>query len=495
MLTCRDLTKCAVGQGKYVLITAEDGGIVNDPVLLRVEADRWWLALADSDAGLWARGVAINSGPRRDGRASRRSIPIQVQGPKSKDVMRTLFGDAVLDIKYYWTMTTELDGIPVVISRTGWTGEVGYEIYLRDASRGGDLWDRVMEAGRPHDIRPIAPVRGAPHRGRHLQLRLRHDHRATTRSRSWAWSAWSRPRTPTTSARPPSRRSASAASAASSSASRSTGDALSFEIAEKRPALHDGQPVGTLTDLIWSPRLERNIGYVWVPIELAAPGTPLEIAGPRRRPLGGPDGGHPLPRRQEGHPARLRRRLRRSPRPPSGSTSASAGRAWLRVCPKRQAMRMATQVTATMIVEMALISGVTPNLMRDVQVEGQRRRAGSGVEGRHDQVIEREGEGEHGAGRDGRQPGAAASRTRRRPWPMRRGLAPLPAHAGPCSRARARTTTATYETQNVMCAIEIWASEPLAEKSCEKKSSRLMPRMISGATIGSRMSVSDRPPT
>ena len=71
--------------------------------------------------------------------------------------MQTLFGDAVLDIKYYWTLTTELDGIPVVISRTGWTGEVGYEIYLRDPSRGGELWDRIMEAGRPHDIRPIAP--------------------------------------------------------------------------------------------------------------------------------------------------------------------------------------------------------------------------------------------------------------------------------------------------------------------------------------------------
>ncbi len=121
MLTCRDLTKCAVGQGKYVLITAEDGGIVNDPVLLRVEADRWWLALADSDAGLWARGVAINSGLDVTVREPE-IYPIQVQGPKSKDVMRTLFGDAVLDIKYYWTMTTELDGIPVVISRTGWTG-------------------------------------------------------------------------------------------------------------------------------------------------------------------------------------------------------------------------------------------------------------------------------------------------------------------------------------------------------------------------------------
>jgi serine/threonine protein kinase len=80
-----------------------------------------------------------------------------VQGPKSKDVIAALFGDAVLDIKYYWTLTTDLDGIPVVISRTGWTGEVGYEIYLRDPSRGGELWDRIMEAGRPHAIRPIAP--------------------------------------------------------------------------------------------------------------------------------------------------------------------------------------------------------------------------------------------------------------------------------------------------------------------------------------------------
>ena len=157
LLTCRDLTKCAVGQGKYVLITADDGGIVNDPVLLRVEENRWWLALADSDAGLYARGVAVNSG--LDVKVREPEVyPIQVQGPKSKDTLRKLFGDAILDIKYYWTLTTELDGIPVVISRTGWTGEVGYEIYLRDPSRGGDLWDRVFEAGKEFNIRPVAPV-------------------------------------------------------------------------------------------------------------------------------------------------------------------------------------------------------------------------------------------------------------------------------------------------------------------------------------------------
>ena len=129
MLTPRDLTKCAVAQGKYVLSTAEDGGIINDPVLSRIGENRWWLALADSDAGLWARGVAINSGLDVTVREPE-IYPVQVQGPKSKDVMTALFGDSVLDIRYYWNREADLDGIPVVICRTGYTGEVGYEIYL-----------------------------------------------------------------------------------------------------------------------------------------------------------------------------------------------------------------------------------------------------------------------------------------------------------------------------------------------------------------------------
>ncbi len=277
-LTCRDLTKCAVGQGKYVLITAEDGGIVNDPVLLRVGENRWWLALADSDAGLWARGVAVHSG--LDVKVREPEVyPVQVQGPKSKDVMQTLFGDAVLDIKYYWTLTTELDGIPVVISRTGWTGEVGYEIYLRDPARGGDLWDRIMEAGRPHDIRPIAPCEarrieaGIFNYGSDMTIannpfeimgleRLVEAQEADYIGKAALEEIRGR------------------------GVSRKLvgieveGDALSFEIAEKRPALHDGVPVGQITDLIWSPRLKKNIGYVWVPIELAAAGTPLEIVAP-----------------------------------------------------------------------------------------------------------------------------------------------------------------------------------------------------------------------
>jgi len=156
MLTPRDLNKCAVGQGKYVLITAEDGGIINDPVLLRLEENRFWLALADSDVLLWAKGVAHQSGLNVNIREPDVS-PMQVQGPKSKEVVARLFGEDVRDLKYYWFLEKEIDGIPVIVTRTGWTGEVGYELYLCDGSRGVDLWDRVMEAGREFDIGPTGP--------------------------------------------------------------------------------------------------------------------------------------------------------------------------------------------------------------------------------------------------------------------------------------------------------------------------------------------------
>jgi glycine cleavage system aminomethyltransferase T len=277
MLTCRDLTKCAVGQGKYVLITAEDGGIINDPVLLRIEENRWWLALADSDAGLWARGVAVASGMNVTVREPE-VYPVQVQGPHSRDVIRTLFGETVADLRYYWTAEAELEGIPVVISRTGWTGEVGYEVYLRDPARGGDLWDRIMEAGRPYDIRPIAPCEA-----RRIEAGIfNYGSDMTIANNPFEVSGLERLVEP--------QEADYIGKAALEEIRRKgvtrklvgiqvPGDALSFELSEKRPALHDGREVGVVTDLIWSPRLETNIGYVWVPIELAVAGTPLDIVG------------------------------------------------------------------------------------------------------------------------------------------------------------------------------------------------------------------------
>ncbi|MGH2546396.1 MAG: glycine cleavage system protein T, partial [Actinomycetota bacterium] len=156
LLTCRDLTRCEVWQCKYAPLIAEDGGIVNDPVLLRIGEDRFWLALADSDAGLWVRGIAWRSG-MDVAIAEPEVYPVQVQGPKGRDVMGDLFGEEVLGLRYYWCTEAALDGIPVVISRTGWTGEIGYEVYLRDPARGDEMWERIMDAGRAYEIRPIAP--------------------------------------------------------------------------------------------------------------------------------------------------------------------------------------------------------------------------------------------------------------------------------------------------------------------------------------------------
>ena len=156
LLTPRDLTKCAVGQCKYVVITAADGGIINDPVLSRLGENHFWLALADSDVLLWAKGLAVYAG--MDVQIQEPDVsPVQVQGAKSKQVMQALFGDKVLELAYYDCMETDLNGMPVVIARTGWTAEVGFEIYLRDGKRGEELWQTVMEAGKPYNISPIGP--------------------------------------------------------------------------------------------------------------------------------------------------------------------------------------------------------------------------------------------------------------------------------------------------------------------------------------------------
>jgi aminomethyltransferase len=153
MLTPRDLSNMAVGQCKYVLITNADGGILNDPILLRLGECHFWLSLADSDILLWAQGVAVHSGLDVSIREPDVS-PLQLQGPKSGEVMKALLGDSIMDLRYYWLREVELDGIPLVVSRTGWSSELGYELYLRDSSRGDELWEKIMAVGAPLGLKP-----------------------------------------------------------------------------------------------------------------------------------------------------------------------------------------------------------------------------------------------------------------------------------------------------------------------------------------------------
>ncbi|MEM6667833.1 MAG: glycine cleavage T C-terminal barrel domain-containing protein [Pseudomonadota bacterium] len=154
-LTPRNMAKCAVNQCKYALITAQDGGIVSDPIILKLAEDRFWLSTSDCDLELWAKGVAVNSPMNVSIRDAEVSV-IQVQGPKSPRLMANLFGENVLDLKYYWLTPADFQGSELKISRTGWSGEFGYEIYLENPDQGDALFDALMEAGETSGVAPGA---------------------------------------------------------------------------------------------------------------------------------------------------------------------------------------------------------------------------------------------------------------------------------------------------------------------------------------------------
>ena len=153
MMSPRDLSKMQVGQCKYVILTNQEGGVLNDPILLKVEEDCYWFSLADSDILFWAQGLNVNS--NFDVEISEPDVsPLQLQGPKSRDIMVKVFGDKILDLKYYWFKRFTINGINLVVSRTGWSSELGYEIFLLNSKQGNDLYNHLMKIGEPMGLRP-----------------------------------------------------------------------------------------------------------------------------------------------------------------------------------------------------------------------------------------------------------------------------------------------------------------------------------------------------
>ncbi|MDG2491052.1 MAG: glycine cleavage system protein T, partial [Alphaproteobacteria bacterium] len=156
LLTPRNLDGLVIGQGKYVPICNHSGAIINDPVLLQVAEDEIWLSIADSDIALWAAGIAGAKG--MDVRVFEPDVsPLAIQGPKAVDVTTDLFGDWVRDLKYFGFAETELDGIPLVVAKSGWSKQGGYELYLRDGKYGDALWGKVKAAGASYGIGPGTP--------------------------------------------------------------------------------------------------------------------------------------------------------------------------------------------------------------------------------------------------------------------------------------------------------------------------------------------------
>jgi aminomethyltransferase len=231
---------------------------------------------------LYAAGVAAGRGMD----VSIRELdvaPLQVQGPKSKQVVSELFGSEVRDLHYYWCAEARVDGIPVVVSRTGWTGEVGYEIYLEDPSRGDDLFERVIEAGRPHGIRAIAPSEarrieagifnyGSDMRVEDTPLHVSGLERFAELDQERDFIG----------------KGALLQLAERGVDRKLVGIEIDGEPMTDEGALNDfwrvsveGRRAGRVTAGAWSPRLERNVGYAWVPAFAAVQGARLEIHAPR----------------------------------------------------------------------------------------------------------------------------------------------------------------------------------------------------------------------
>jgi glycine cleavage system aminomethyltransferase T len=156
ILSPRNLTNTKVGQGKYVPLCNHDGTLINDPILLKLNDNKFWFSIADSNIWFWARAIAAER--KLNVRVTEPDVsPMALQGPKAVDVTAHLFGDWVRDLRYFWFRETTLQGIPVVLARSGWSKQGGYEIYLMDGSRGTELWNLVKEAGKPWDIGPGNP--------------------------------------------------------------------------------------------------------------------------------------------------------------------------------------------------------------------------------------------------------------------------------------------------------------------------------------------------
>ncbi|MBD8868170.1 glycine cleavage T C-terminal barrel domain-containing protein [Nocardioides donggukensis] len=280
----RDATKIPPMRARYVILCNEAGGILNDPVLLRISEEEYWFSLSDSDLMFWLQG--INVGHRFDVEIAEIDVaPVQIQGPKSVDLMTDLFGPEVAELPPYGLLAGEVAGCQVIVSQTGFSGEKGYEIYLRDATLHAEvMWNAVLEAGRPHDLAVIAPA---------------HHRRIAAGILSWGqdMDAETLPFQVNLGYQVPRTKEADYVGKAALEAARAALEAgdppwthtLVGLRLEGRPiddyapdfwlvsAEHGADPLGYVTSPWYSPELGTNIAMAHVPIGLSALGTTLWV--------------------------------------------------------------------------------------------------------------------------------------------------------------------------------------------------------------------------
>ena len=155
-MTPRDLRQAKIGQCLYISLIDHNAGMINDPILLKLEEDHFWLSIADSDVLLWAKGLSLGCG--FDVMVDEPDVsPLAVQGPKAELLMEKVFGTIVRKIRFFQFNTVDFKGNPLQVSRTGYSRQGGFEIYLDKSSLGIDLWDTLWEAGQEFNVAPGYP--------------------------------------------------------------------------------------------------------------------------------------------------------------------------------------------------------------------------------------------------------------------------------------------------------------------------------------------------
>ena len=156
LMTCRDLSKSKDGRCYYCPIIDDSGGLINDPVVLRLNENKWWVSLADSDVILFAKGLAI--GNKFDVKIIEPDVDIMaVQGPKSFNLMEKVFGDKIVNLKFFGFDYFEFGGDKHLIARSGWSKQGGYEIYVEHNDSGLKLYDHLFEIGKEFNVKPGCP--------------------------------------------------------------------------------------------------------------------------------------------------------------------------------------------------------------------------------------------------------------------------------------------------------------------------------------------------
>jgi len=156
LMTCRDLSKSKVGRCYYCPIIDDQAGLINDPVILKLSEERWWISIADSDVILFAKGLAI--GKKFDVKIFEPNVDIlAVQGPKSFKLMEKIFGKKITEMKFFGFEYFEFAGAKHLIARSGWSKQGGYEIYVENTKSGLSLYDKLFEVGKEFNVKPGCP--------------------------------------------------------------------------------------------------------------------------------------------------------------------------------------------------------------------------------------------------------------------------------------------------------------------------------------------------